>query len=1219
MYLKLTKMNLKNQSKPAVMAAANFVIVLFLMLFAAGNSAEAQVANYTFTQSVAGFTPIVGNILYSDPWDDDTTAEIALPFVFNYNFIPYNSIHVNTNGFISLGGSATVVQAQCGLRSGMFYSIAGYSTDLESATANSTISWDTTGIAPNRKFIVQWTDCDHWNDNQANHFSFQIVLCEGTDKVQVIWGASTIGTTSYKNVNCTDNGNEGGHVGLIGGTITDFNIRSVTNGANTWSSSITAGNIDSVCTSNVSNVPGIGLTYTWTPPPPPPMTYVSSTTTFLNNSSVDPIGSTTNQILQIKIVTTGVTAPFDVTSLALSTAGCTNPAVDIANVKVYFTGFNSTFSTTTQFGTTVSNPNGPYTVNGTATMYSGANYFWVTYDVSNAAGINDLLRGCCNSIVGTGLMGTQTPTVTCPIGSQSIDSLYGNWTPITALAPDYNGGVMILLSDGTVIAKTSSGGGDGVGSIWDRLTPDIHGSYVNGTWSQIDSMFDTRLYFSSQMMKDGRVYVAGGEYGTGGGRGEIYDPVTNSWTALPNIGHTISDANSAILPNGNILQAMVTFDSSWNLAATKVYNQVTNSYGPVILAHGVHNESMWVKLPDGSILYIDRDQLTSERFIPSLNQWVVDGALPDSLYDIYGSESGTGFLLPNGKAFFIGATSHTAYYTPSGNSSPGVWTAGPDLPNASAQPDAAGAMMVNGKIIIAVSPLPTGPDHFPPPTSFYIFDYLTNSYHLIRTYNGGYSLGISSYITNMLVLPNGSILYSQQQQANSNRYYQFTPSGSPLLAGKPTINNIVQTTCDSFMITGTMFNGITGGAAYGDDSQNESNYPLVRITNGTNVYYCRTYNWNRTDVMTGALPDTTYFTIPAGLPHGTYSLVVVANGNPSDTMQFIPFPIMTSTATPPSVCSGTTYTYTPTAIPSGVTFTWTRAAVTGISNSAITIPQAAPVNETLVNTTSNAITVVYIYTLTSGGCSDTASVSVVVNAEPSPVITASLPIPFCDGEIGTLNAGNFIAYDWSSSATTATIPVASSGTYTVTVTDANGCIGTASQTVAVNPLPVVSFTGLPDSICHNGGNRTLTGNHTGGTFAGSGITGTIFNPATAATGIDTIRYSFTDSIGCTNSSWQIVNVLLCLDVPNADNLSNTISIYPNPATNHVSILFLSDKKENYTLRLLDVTGRIIINNRGTARVGENKIEISLTDISKGIYLLLLEKADTVIQSKMVVE
>ena len=68
---------------------------------------------------------------------------------------------------------------------------------------------------------------------------------------------------------------------------------------------------------------------------------------------------------------------------------------------------------------------------------------------------------------------------------------------------------MLVLSDGTVICKSYSGGTDGIGNTFYKLTPDIHGSYVNGTWSAIAPMINTRLYFSSQVLKDGRVYVAG--------------------------------------------------------------------------------------------------------------------------------------------------------------------------------------------------------------------------------------------------------------------------------------------------------------------------------------------------------------------------------------------------------------------------------------------------------------------------------------------------------------------------------------------------------------------------------------------------------------------------------------------------------------------------------------------------------------------------------------
>src|SRR4029077_4560142 len=104
----------------------------------------------------------------------------------------------------------------------------------------------------------------------------------------------------------------------------------------------------------------------------------------------------------------------------------------------------------------------------------------------------------------------------------------GSWTPLAHRAP---GSVVLMLSlpDGSVMAADFPNSG-GYGKAWYRLTPDSHGSYVNGTWTALASMHDTRLWYSSQVLRDGRVFVAGGEYGTGKNAGEVYDPVADNWT-----------------------------------------------------------------------------------------------------------------------------------------------------------------------------------------------------------------------------------------------------------------------------------------------------------------------------------------------------------------------------------------------------------------------------------------------------------------------------------------------------------------------------------------------------------------------------------------------------------------------------------------------------------------------------------------------------------------
>jgi hypothetical protein len=453
----------------------------------------------------------------------------------------------------------------------------------------------------------------------------------------------------------------------------------------------------------------------------------------------------------------------------------------------------------------------------------------------------------------------------------------GTWTPLVHYAPG-GIGTMLLLTDGTVMAQNGSG------AAWCRLTPDIHGSYVNGTWSSLAPMNYTRLYGSSDVLRDGRVFIAGAEYGTGTNSAEVYDPASNTWTPTPPppAGQIMFyDSVSKILPNGNVLVAPV---EAATYGGTVIYNATANTWsaGPGLFRGGYQDEASWVKLPDDSILTIDPFGTNSERYIPSLNRWINDANVPVSLYDPYGYELGAAFLLPDGRAFYLGATGNTALYTPSGGTNMGTWQAGPVIPNSQATPDAPAAMMVNGRILCAVSPTPTSGNHFPTPTSFYEYDPVGNSFAQVNGPTGATDSS-APYVMRMLDLPDGTVLFTDY----GSLLYVYQPSGSPLAAGKPAITGITTNADGSYHLTGTLLNGISEGAAYGDDAQMNSNYPLIRMTNSTgNVYYARTFNWSSTGVMTGSTPESTDFTVPAGLAPGTYSLVVVANGNSSDPMSF---------------------------------------------------------------------------------------------------------------------------------------------------------------------------------------------------------------------------------------------------------------------------------------------------------------------------------------------
>ena len=181
------------------------------------------------------------------------------------------------------------------------------------------------------------------------------------------------------------------------------------------------------------------------------------------------------------------------------------------------------------------------------------------------------------------------------------------------------------------------------------------------------------------------MFVAGGEYGTGSDNGEVYDTLTNTWIQLPSQSYgAFIDSSSMLVSggdlNGNVLITPVSPSQS---GYTTVFYPSTDTWGqgPKLYRGGDADEQNFVELADGSILTCDGNG-TSEQYIPSLNEWVNDGAVPVDLFDSLG-ECGVPALLNNGQAIYFGSPAVTAIYTPSGTSSPGTWRPARRFPMAS--------------------------------------------------------------------------------------------------------------------------------------------------------------------------------------------------------------------------------------------------------------------------------------------------------------------------------------------------------------------------------------------------------------------------------------------------------------------------------------------------------------------------------------------------------
>lgn len=475
--------------------------------------------------------------------------------------------------------------------------------------------------------------------------------------------------------------------------------------------------------------------------------------------------------------------------------------------------------------------------------------------------------------------------------------------PLTALAsqPPQPGYLTLLLTDGNVLMQSISDAG-----VFYELSPDPEGSYVNGSWRKISSPPAGYAPYAAAevVLADGRVLFVGGEYNQNNyslpfapsgltNMSAVYDPVADHWQMIappPGVAY-IGDSSSAILPDGSFVFGDKLGTDMWRLDPT------TLTWASVTTAGKADNfaEEGWTLLPDGDLLTVDvGNPRHAEHYDPPTGQWYSDGVTPDLLsspptspltygpapvqvvggvtygpgptgtYDPPG-EIGPALLLPNGSVFLTGAAAagspaHTAIYTPGVlPGDPGNFTSGPDFAPGDDPGDASAALLPSGNVLVATN---SG--------RFYEFNGSTLTATASLPTNGG---NIEYFL---LPLPNGQVLVT----GGLTWIYDGTGSGNPAWA--PTITAAPATVArgSTYAISGTQFNGLSQAAAFGDELNAATNYPLIRITNQASghVIYARTHGHSTMGVATGASIVSTSFDVPANAETGESSLVVVANG-----------------------------------------------------------------------------------------------------------------------------------------------------------------------------------------------------------------------------------------------------------------------------------------------------------------------------------------------------
>lgn len=506
-----------------------------------------------------------------------------------------------------------------------------------------------------------------------------------------------------------------------------------------------------------------------------------------------------------------------------------------------------------------------------------------------------------------------------------------SWKSLTGI-PNFTPDTMLLMTDATVLVH-DSGGKD-----WYRLQPDGNGKYETAAaaWSGPFSMLNSRQFFASGVLADGRVFVVGGEYFNGSAtpndapQGEIFDPQTNTWAALSKpaaFNFVNGDASACILQDGRVLFGSLGTNQSaiWD-PALDTWTQAGTAFGtvPPTKSSG-SDEETWTLLPDGTVLTANiASPQSAEKYIPATDTWVtaVGTTSPDQLallrlndttvnppVSVNIGEIGSSLLLPGGRLFFIGATGHTALYTPPAiPSDPGTWAAGHDLPpdtsgnnfnspngNIQTAIDAPAVLLRDGKILLVggqtVREVNSGSTQFwSNPSTVFQYDPIANS--MTKLGSQPPSNGVDTWQSRLLLLPTGQVLMTTQQSQTMVILVDPAIIGTPNPAWKPVITAFtpVMALGHHYKISGKQINGLSQACSYGDDAQMATNYPIAMFSNAAGVSFFRTFDFSTLAVATGNAIHSTLVAIPASAAPGNYKLQVIANGIPSDpvNVQIVP-------------------------------------------------------------------------------------------------------------------------------------------------------------------------------------------------------------------------------------------------------------------------------------------------------------------------------------------
>lgn len=241
--------------------------------------------------------------------------------------------------------------------------------------------------------------------------------------------------------------------------------------------------------------------------------------------------------------------------------------------------------------------------------------------------------------------------------------------------------------------------------------------------------------------------------------------------------------------------------------------------------------------------------------------------------------------------------------------------------------------------------------------------------------------------------------------------------------------------------------------------------------------------------------------------------------------------------------------------------------------------------------------------------------------------------------VPSVNGAN--SYNWtvpsgatiSSGQGTTSVDVSFSGTINgqICVNGIGNCTSGPSRCKVVKSLPQQPGTITP-------GTGVFCANQTGVTFTIAAVTGatnylwTVPTGATITAGAGTT--SITVDLGtadgnvgvraqnsCGNSGTRtyFVDITCRTAAENLTSFENRFNVYPNPASDMITVEFVASSKQNVSIKVTDILGKNVIDESRVAAEGNNQMQFDLKGINSGLYFITIKSPDAVQQVRIVKE